>query len=379
MRSLLLVVCLWLAVQPTLAATETEKQATQQQIEALKREIGQLEARIGARQREQGKLERALKESEQQVGQVAAALRALNAELSGLDADLAGLKARQAELKQALADSAERVQALLRVQYQQGRQPQLQLMLSGQDPARVERLLHYYDYLNARLSTRLQEYRDQLQALDATRTQAATTSAAMLQKRTELEAQKQQLDAARAKRATALANLQAAQHKDRQRLNRLKSDQQQLQALLKQIQESLRKTRLETVNQAFDKLKGKLPWPVEGRLTRRFGDKVNDLAYEGILIGTAPGREVHAVHAGRVVFADWLRGYGLLLIIDHGGGYMSLYGHNQSLLRDTGSWVRSGDVIATTGDSGGYDAAGLYFAIRHRGSSIDPGQWLADR
>lgn len=357
MRSLLFAACLWLVALPGLAATEADQQATQQQIEALKREIGQLEARVDARQREQGKLEQALKESEQQVGQVVAALRALNAELAGLDADLTDLKAREAELTQALAASAERIQALLRAQYRQGRQPQLQLMLSGQDPARVERLLHYYDYLNARLSDRLQEYRAQLQALDGTRTQAASTNAAMLQKRTELEAQQQQLEAAREQRAIALAELQAAQRKDRQRLSTLKSDQQQLQALLEQIRESLRKARLETVNQAFDKLKGKLPWPVEGRLARRFGDKVNDLAYEGILIGAAPGREVHAVHGGRVVFADWLRGYGLLLIIDHGGGYMSLYGHNQSLLRETGSWVSPGDVIATSGDSGGYDAA----------------------
>lgn len=375
---LLLLVGLLLAV-PVLAATEAEQRATEQQIEALKREIGQVEARMGARSREQRQLEQALKESEQRIGEVVASLRALNAQLAGLDENLSGLKTREAQLEQKLAASADRVQALLRAQYQLGHQPQLQLMLSEQDPARVERQLHYYDHLNARLVAQLQDYRAQLQDLDSTRREASVTSGSIQQTRSELEGQKQQLDAARQKRATALAKLQAAQRQDQQRLSTLKADQQQLQALLGQIRESLRKARLETRNQAFDQLKGRLPWPVDGRLARRFGDKVNDLAYEGILIGTAPGREVHAVHGGRVVFADWLRGYGLLLIIDHGGGYMSLYGHNQSLLRDTGTWVSPGDVIATTGDSGGYDDAGLYFAIRHRGSSIDPGQWLADR
>lgn len=378
MRSLLLIVALALPLFSQ-AASEADQRATEQQIDALKREISQVEARIGARNREQRELQQALKESEQQIGQVIASLRALNEELAGLDQDLSGLRAREAQLEQSLAASAERVQAQLRAQYQQGRQPQLQLMLGDQDPARVERLLYYYDHLNARLVEQLREYRTQLAALDSTRHQAASTNAAMVQKRAELEAQKQALDAARERRANSLAKLQAAQREDRQRLSSLQANQQQLETLLEQIRESLRRARLETANQAFDTLKGELPWPVDGRLARRFGDKVNDLAYEGVLIGAPPGREVRAVHGGRVVFADWLRGYGLLLIIDHGGGYMSLYGHNQSLLRDTGTWVRPGEVIATTGDGGGYDAAGLYFAIRHRGSSIDPGQWLAGR
>lgn len=378
MRVLLLLAALLLPL-PGLAADAADPQATQQQIDTLKREIGQLQARIKARSQEQRKLEQALRKSEEQIGQVSAALRTLNAELSGLDENLTDLKAREAQLEQALAAGGARVQALLREQYQQGRQPQLQLLLSGQDPARVERLLQYYSHLNGQLVAQLRTYRDQLQALDSTRNQSAQTSERMLHKRAELETRKQQLDAARATRAKNLADLRAAQRQDQQRLSRLQADQAQLESLLEQIRESLRKARLETVNQAFDRLKGQLPWPVEGSLARRYGDKVNDLAYEGILIRAPRGREVHAVHGGRVVFADWLRGYGLLLIIDHGGGYMSLYGHNQSLLRETGTWVSPGEVIATTGDSGGYDDSGLYFAIRYRGSAIDPGPWLASR
>ncbi|WP_217412679.1 murein hydrolase activator EnvC family protein [Marinobacterium ramblicola] len=361
------------------AATDAEKQATEAQIKTLQREIGQLQKGIGQQQGEQQKLEQALRESEKRIGEVSAQLRELNSELQGLDADLGAINQRQAELERQLAAGAERVREQLRAQYREGRQPQLQLMLSEQDPARVERLLYYYDLMNAKLVEQLRVYRTQLAALASTRDQAASTSDRIVQKREALEQQQRQLTQAREARASSLAKIKASLQEDRQRLASLESNRKQLESLLAKIVESIKRAKLETADQAFASLKGKLAWPLEGKVVRRFGEKVNGLPYEGILIESGVGHEVHAVHGGRVVFADWLRGYGQLLIIDHGDGFMSLYGHNQSLLRDTGSWVRPGALIATTGESGGYEQAGLYFAIRHRGRSIDPGPWLSRR
>ncbi|KEA63610.1 Lipoprotein NlpD [Marinobacterium lacunae] len=378
MRSLLTVLFLVLSL-PLMAATDADKQATEAQIQSLKREIGQLQKGIEQQKGEQKKQERALRDSEKRIGEVSAQLSALNDELAGLDADLGTLNEREAALEQQLKASGQRVQEQLRAQYREGRQPQLQLMLSEQDPARVERLLYYYDQLNAKLIEQLKVYRTQLEALQSTRTQAATTNEKIVQKRAELEQQKQALSSAREARAASLAKIKASLQEDRRKLADLESNRKQLESLLVKIVESIKRARLETADQAFATLKGKLNWPVDGKLVRRFGDKVNGLSYEGVLIQSGTGQEVHAVHGGRVVFADWLRGYGLLLIIDHGDGYMSLYGHNQSLLRETGSWVRPGAVIATTGESGGYEQAGLYFAIRHGGRSIDPGQWLSRR
>ncbi len=378
MRHIFLMLLLLVSL-PVMAANEQEARETEQRIEALKKEITGLQRGIERQRTEQKELQQALRDSEKQISDVTGQLRSLNAEIDGLGSDLDGLQDREARLEEQVTASAERVQEQLRAQYREGRQPQLQLMLTDRDPARVERLIYYYDQLNARLIEQMETYRTQLEALNSTRTQAADTSERMLAKREELQGQQEKLEAARQKRAENLASLKAAVAKDQQRLSGLKKDQSQLESLLEQIRESIRRSQMQTANQSFDKLKGKLPWPVNGSLKRRFGQKVNDLAYEGVLIGASVGREVHAVHSGRVVFADWLRGYGLLLIIDHGGGYMSLYGHNESLLRETGAWVNPGEVVATTGDSGGYDETGLYFAIRKGGRSIDPAPWLADR
>jgi septal ring factor EnvC (AmiA/AmiB activator) len=128
----------------------------------------------------------------------------------------------------------------------------------------------------------------------------------------------------------------------------------------------------------FANAKGKLPWPVDGRLVAGYGTPRGGDArtkWDGVLIGAAIGTQVRAVHGGRVVFADWLRGAGLLVILDHGNGYLSLYGHNQSLLRDAGEIVKAGDPIATVGNSGGQESAALYFAIRQQGRPSDPAQW----
>ncbi len=378
MRTVLFVALLLIGL-PAYSATEAEKQATEAQINALKKQVSALERSISSRQSKQKALAEALRDSERQIGEVSRELKSLGADLSTLDSDLAGLKGRERELEQQLASGKKLILALMREQYQQGQQPQLQLMLSERDPARGERLLHYYDHLNADLARRLHAYQAQLQALTETREQAAQTNADMLQKREALAAQEAQLRAARDKRAHSLAELKSALKQERDRLGQLNQDRRQLETLLIQIQKALEKSRLAVNDRAFASLKGTLSWPIDGKVLRGFGSSENGVRYEGMLIAAQPGREIHAVHAGRVVFANWLRGYGLLLIIDHGSGYMSMYGHNQSLLRETGDWVSAGEPVATAGNSGGYDAVGLYFAIRHKGSSIDPAQWLARR
>ena len=129
---------------------------------------------------------------------------------------------------------------------------------------------------------------------------------------------------------------------------------------------------------AFSAARGKLPWPVDGRLLARFGETRGDdtrAKWDGVMISASAGSQVHAVHGGRVVFADWLRGAGLLVILDHGNGYLSLYGHNQSLLKDAGQIVKAGEAIATVGTSGGQNTPALYFAIRQQGRPSDPAQW----
>jgi septal ring factor EnvC (AmiA/AmiB activator) len=190
--------------------------------------------------------------------------------------------------------------------------------------------------------------------------------------------QKRQLEAARAGRKQVISKLNSHMKDKGEELNNLKSDEKQLQSLLTEIQQALSDIPPDsTAHVPFNTRKGMLPWPSNGRLVANFGSKrqVGKLKWDGVLIAAPEGQEVRAIHHGRVAFADWLRGFGLLLIIDHGDGYMSLYGHNQSLFKETGEWVEPGEVVAQVGNSGGRSTAGVYFGIRHNGQPINPIHW----
>jgi len=154
-------------------------------------------------------------------------------------------------------------------------------------------------------------------------------------------------------------------------------DRSQLERLLDAVEQSIANLEIPSDYRPFHKLKGKLHWPTKGKISKRFGSSRSgsNLRWQGVTLTAKEGSEVNAIHHGRVVFADWFRGSGLLIIIDHGDGYMSLYGHNQSLLIEPGDWVTVGEQIATVGNSGGKKHAGLYFEIRHKGQPTDPRHW----
>ena len=162
-----------------------------------------------------------------------------------------------------------------------------------------------------------------------------------------------------------------------QELARLQADQAQLRQLLLEIQQALADIPDEAPGaEPFVQRKGRLPWPSRGRIAAAFASpKLGGMSWDGVMISAQPGEAVQAVHHGRVAFADWLRGFGLLLILDHGDGWMTLYGHNQSLFKEVGDWVEAGEPLALVGNSGGRQASGVYFGIRHQGKAVDPGRW----
>jgi septal ring factor EnvC (AmiA/AmiB activator) len=162
-----------------------------------------------------------------------------------------------------------------------------------------------------------------------------------------------------------------------QLLKKLNSDRQELEELIDAVEQTIANISIPSDYRPFAQLKGKLPWPISGKPSNRFGSSRSGskLRWQGINIPSNPGTNIKAIHHGRVVFADWLRGSGLLLIIDHGDGYMSLYAHSQSLLSETGDWVGTGETIATAGNSGGQQQTGLYFEIRHNGKPSNPHKW----
>ncbi len=364
----------WLLLSSS--AWAQDQQATQQQLDRLKQEVAQVQQRIAKQERERQDEQQALAQAERSIGRVVAELRTLDQELLQLDDDMQGLQSQRLALETGLAERRELIEQLIQEQYRQGRQPRLQLLLKQEDPERLDRMLRYYDYMNAELIEQLQAYQQQLNSLGTTRAQIGSTEQQIATRRAQLELEQQQLETARADRQAAVAQLARAQQQEQQRLAALRRDQQALEALLADIQRSLEAARLAQDSQEFSRLKEALPWPLQGRILRSYGHQRSGVAFEGLLIAAQAGAEVKAVHHGRVVFSDWLRGYGLVMILDHGSGYMSLYGQNQTLLFEPGDWVTTGQTIATAGNSGGNEETGLYFSIRHQGTPVNPSQWL---
>ncbi|NVK42002.1 MAG: peptidoglycan DD-metalloendopeptidase family protein [Oceanospirillaceae bacterium] len=356
-----------------------DKAATEAQIQRLQKDIGALQRDIGRQQGERKSLEQKLRDSEAEIGSVGNRIAELDARLSQLGNRSSDLEAKRDELRHAVATNSDQLQRQLRKQYRLGEQPRLQLLLNQRDPEQLDRMLRYYDLINAELLARLGHFEEQLQALADTESALDDTEAELVASRQELEQRRSELEKARQTRTSALAELRKSIDSDQKRLASLRADQNRLEGVLAQIEKALKAAEMARKSQALPALQGKLNWPVDGRLARAFGNSDSGIKFDGMLIAAPAGREVRAVHRGRVVFSDWLRGYGLLLIIDHGGGYMSLYGHNQRLLKEPGAWVEAGDAISIVGNSGGYSDPGLYFAVRHNGKPTDPARWLARR
>ena len=349
---------------------------TEKQIKQLKQRITSLQKNMRLQEGESRSLSKALRDSEVKIGRLAKQIQKLDQQLSGLGEHAENLEERRDNLKAELKERAQLIETQVAKQYQMGNQARLQLLLTQRDPDTLDRALRYYDFVNDALKNDMQQFRAKLAALSGTERELSDTEKNMVVKRAELKREVSALQVSRDKRKIALAALKKSLSSDKTRLKQLSLDQKRLQAVLDEIEKSLNFASLIKENKSFAALKGKLPWPLKGRVKRNFGTVQNNIRYDGIWIDARSASNVKAVHHGRVVFSDWLRGYGLVLIIDHGAGYMSLYGYNQSLLLETGDWVSAGDTIATAGNSGGRADNGLYFAVRYKGKSSNPRRWL---
>ena len=248
------------------------------------------------------------------------------------------------------------------------------MLLNLDAAARVERVLTYAGYLARERRQRVEAVRGRLEALERIAAEQRELEADLGRRQARLEAELRALRGAQTERQALVADLDRSLSEKNARLRAMQKDAAALRALIRR----LRDQALTAVpgERPFASLRGRLPWPVKGRIAVAFGaPRAGGIRWDGVLIRAPLGREVWAVHHGRVVFADWLRGFGLLLILDHGEGYMSLYGFNQGLLKETGEWVAAGEPVALVGASGGRQAAGLYFGIRHDGRPLDPRRW----
>jgi septal ring factor EnvC (AmiA/AmiB activator) len=376
-------------VSTALAAASTDGTA-QEQLDALRTRIEQLRARLtdteGTKAEARDQLrdsERAISESNRSLRELAARREATRGEIRTLTAQI-----RAAELD--IAARQQMLGRLLAQHYLYGEQNYLRLILSGVDPNQTARELHYFGYLSADQARFIQILRERVartrELESASREKVAEFAAIELEQRTRRgDLLKQQ-----AEHRKVLARVSTELRMQRREVRNLERDETRLSRLVEELAKvvaaapGFRNERLPEADgrsQRFVALKGKLRLPARGEIVNRFGvpRSGGGPAWKGLFIRSAPGEEVRAVAAGRVVFADWLRGFGNLLILDHGEAYLTIYGNNESLLRQVGDVVRTGDVVATIGNSGGSPDSGIYFEIRHEGRPFDPLRWVSLR
>jgi len=290
---------------------------------------------------------------------------------------LGRLESEKAALDSARKEQATRIATEMRTAWQMGQQGHIRVLLNQESPDMVARMMGYYRYFFRARNELLDSYRQTLQALEQKKQQIANTLEDLTRRQQTLARQQRHLTAAQQSRKEAVASLNKSITGQGNRLKLLEKNQSELQELLRAIEEAVVNLKVPDNFQPFKSARGKMPWPIPGRASHRFGNARNEgkMRWQGVVIPGKEGTEVKAIHHGRVVYADWLRGMGLLIIIDHGDGYMSLYAHNQTLLREVGEWVTAETPVSTVGNTGGLLKPALYFEIRHQGKPTNPAQW----
>lgn len=369
---------------PASASRADERQAKAQELERLQAQIQELRAALEAGRRQQKDLRTELHTSEREISTLTESIARLEQRSQKQAGELRKLMQRENDLQTGLASERSALTAQVRAAFTAGRQEQLKLLLTQQDPAVVGRTLVYYEYLNRMRAERIAAVTQRLEELEQVRQTIAHRKEELDGLRVQQQQERRALEELRGVRAALLEQVSVDIQDKGLALKRLLEDEQRLQQVLHELErarvDAAAKAEAQGTNGAhgsFADLKGKLPWPAPGPFGANFGAPRNlgDLRWRGVFIAAPEGQEVRAIAHGQVVFADWLRGFGQLLIIDHGNGYMSLYGYNKNLQKGTGAWVESGEVIATVGNSGGQDQYGLYFEIRHNGEPVNPGLW----
>ncbi len=377
--SVVVLAAAWTAVA---GAAADNAAAKQQQLDALRARLAKVEAGREADLRRRGALQTDLRQSERGIAKLSRQVADLDRQMAPAQGRLNQLQRQQADRQAALNAQKTALAAEMQAAFMEGRDSQLRLMLDAEDPATVGRLLAYYDYLNQARAARIVAVRSelaQLAALDAEIGKQLAGLKSLRDSRGQALVDLQQQSAARRQ---LIAQIDSSIRSRDAQITRLKRDQQALQALVDDLRQALDDipAGLEK-NRRFAKSRGRLLWPVNGKLVSRYGEPRagGHMHWEGDLIAAPVGTPVRAVSYGRVVYADWMPHFGMLVILDHGDGYLSIYAHNQSIARQVGDWVQAGDTIAQLGESGGQEQSALYFELRHGKDTLDPRRWCRGR
>ncbi len=377
-RALVLVCMLLFAQGSSLALAQTSERQAEARVDAISRDIQALTKRLDITREARSDASRQLEEVETALADTHKRLDKLQAERRSLDEEIETLEQRRQRLQREREEQRQALATQIQALYRLGRSPQLKLLLNQDEPERLDRL---QTYLN-RLSQARNERIDTLARLD---TQLAENRTTLGQRRErlndlmgELETQSAALIKSTREREALLASLDARYSDEKSRLAKLDEDRTQAERMLEQVREELKRLDKPPPSTAIADTKGELPWPVQGKILSAFGDG-EGVNRNGLVIAAAEGTAIKAIHPGRVVFADWMRGFGNLLIIDHGDDIMSLYAHVQRFDVMPGEQVERNATIAAVGNTGGRPRTALYFEVRRDGKPINPRQWIGQR
>ncbi|MDL0431538.1 peptidoglycan DD-metalloendopeptidase family protein [Marinobacter sp. TBZ242] len=372
-----LVLALFAVAAPALA----EQQVTPGQIKALREEIADIDEWLADAEEDRSSLEQQLSGIEQQIGRLTRERRELREQARKQQQRLAELSEDEAELTRTLESQRDSLKMQIRAAWMEGDAPAVKVLLNEIDPDKVARTMTYYEYLSRDTIDRLEAFAANLRKLKETQRQVKAGRLRLAELEQDVAGRQQKLSASKQEREQTLAALKADISDRKDERQELAADRKRLEKLLKEVEEAIANIPIPNESDPFGSLRNKLPWPAEGKVASSFGDSYasGKLRYNGLLINTDEGSDVRAVHYGRVVFANWLRGFGLMTILDHGDGYMTLYGHSSSLYTSPGDWVEAGEAIAQAGRTGGTDNPAVYFEVRHNGKPVNPQRWLGNR
>ena len=394
-----------LGISPALyAATDAVKNRELREVQSKIQQVGADVRVLAAEKSEQ--IDQ-LRKLEKQFGELINAVNTIKAQIAQQERVLQEVRNKVAATQKDIRTHQRGLEGLIKAVAAMGDKDNLKIVLNPSDPTLSSRMSVYYDYIGKARLQKLQAIQEDFQTLRQLESQKDTESQLL---QISLDKKQQETDAlqlVKNQRENLLAQINSNVASKTEQLQRLVHDEKKLESLLASLPktddnalhqvsptvEPVRPVQHSTVNledtpkkpepivhetvsnQPFESLKGQLPWPVQGAIAERFGSKRFEVTWDGVLINGREGADVHAVASGRVVYADWFRGYGLMVIIDHGKGYLSLYAFNQSISKNVGTHVKAGDTIASVGRSGGRNQAALYFGIRSKGRPVNPEHW----
>ena len=352
--------------------------ANQEKLTKLQEKIDTIQKELEQDNKQKDQAVYKLKIVEKQIADEINQLRNIDKQLNQQQKKLNSLTNQQNNLETQLATHRNHLRKQMQSSYAMGNQEYIKLLLNQQNPSDIARMVVYYQYFNESRMERLKEINSGITELHNVRNQAQAKSKRLNKLKTEATEKKRKLELSYKDRSQLVATLTSQLRSKDQVLKNLLRDEQHLKRLLNQLEHEIKDVQLElTPPKEFVSQRGRLPWPTQGTITARFGSsrQTSDLKWKGVMIKTKAGDAINAIAYGRVIFADWLRGFGMLIIVDHGKGYMSLYGHNQQLHKKLGDWVQANEMIATAGNTGGQNTSSLYFEIRHNGVPQNPTKW----